>query len=101
MAADRIEMVEFRMSTGNLSEPMKKLDALIREGKIVHNGSPLVRWCLGNVVAKHDANDNVFPRKEHVDNKIDPIVAIIMALAGWVNEEEKGSVYETRSIRFL
>lgn len=101
MSMDRIEMLEFKMTTANLSEPMKKLDALIREGKIIHNGSPLLRWCLGNVVAKRDHNDNVFPRKEHKDNKIDPIVAMIMAMAGWIQEEEKPSVYTQRDMRFL
>ena len=101
MSMDRVEMLEFKMSTANLSEPMKKLDALIREKRIIHNGSPLLRWCLGNVVAKLDHNDNVFPRKDHEDNKIDPIIASIMAIAGYVQDDLKQSVYETRGIRFL
>jgi phage terminase large subunit-like protein len=97
--SDKIEMVKFGMNTANLSEPMKKLDALMREGKIVHNGSPLVKWCIGNVVAKRDHNDNVFPRKSHVRLKIDPVIAILMALAGWLADENKESVYEHRPIR--
>lgn len=97
----RIDATEFRMSVANLSEPMKKLEALIRDGLIEHNGSPLLSWCLGNVVAKRDHNDNVFPRKDHDSLKIDPIVSIIMAIAGWVDEEENESVYETRGIRVL
>ena len=94
----KVECIEFRMSTGNLSEPMKKLDAEIRVGNIVHNGSPLLRWCLGNVVAKADHNDNVFPRKEHGRLKIDPIVASIMAMAGHLRDEQNESVYEKRSL---
>jgi phage terminase large subunit-like protein len=97
----RINMVEFRFNTANLSEPTKNLDALIRQGKIRHNGSPLLRWCLGNVVCKYDAADNVFPRKTHERLKIDPIIAIIMAMASWTQKEEKKSVYEDRPIRFL
>jgi phage terminase large subunit-like protein len=95
----KIPANEFRMSTQNLSEPMKQLDALIRSGQVVHNGDPLLRWCLGNVVAKEDANGNVFPRKTNERLKIDPIVAGIMALAIWMLEEEKTSVYENRGIR--
>jgi phage terminase large subunit-like protein len=98
MSMEHIEMLEFKMSTSNMSEPMKKLDALIREGRVEHNGNPLVAWCLGNVVAKVDANDNVFPRKEHESMKIDPIVAILMALAGWVKLENERSVYEERGL---
>jgi phage terminase large subunit-like protein len=93
-----IEMVKIAMNVANFSEPMKKLDALIRQGKVVHNGSPLLRWCLGNVVAKEDHNGNVYPRKSHVRLKIDPIVAILMALAGWLQDESKESIYEERGV---
>lgn len=82
----KLEMVKIGMNVANISEPMKKLDALMRSGKIRHNGSPLLRWCLGNVVAKEDHNGNVFPRKSHVKLKIDPIVAILMALAYWKHD---------------
>lgn len=99
--SSKIEMVKIAMNVANLSEPMKKLDALMRSGKLRHNGSPLVRWCLGNVVAKEDHNSNVYPRKSHVKLKIDPIIAILMALAGWLQTEEKDSIYETRGIRTL
>lgn len=99
--SNKIEMVKIAMNVANLSEPMKKLDALMRSGKIRHNGSPLLRWCLGNVVAKEDHNGNVFPRKSHVKLKIDPIIAILMALAGWLQDEQVESVYETRGLRTL
>lgn len=99
--SNKIEMVKIAMNVANFSEPMKKLDALMRSGKFKHVGSPLTRWCLGNVVAKEDHNGNVFPRKSHVKLKIDPIVALLMALAGWLQDEEIESVYETRGIRTL
>jgi phage terminase large subunit-like protein len=101
LTEERIEMVEFRMNTSNLSEPTKALDALIREGKVRHNGSPLLTWALGNVVCKEDAAGNVFPRKSHEKLKIDPIVAMIMALAGWTQSEKEESIYEGRGIRFI
>jgi phage terminase large subunit-like protein len=99
--ANKIEMVKVAMNVANLSEPMKKLDALMRAGRIRHNGSPLLRWCLGNVVAKVDHNGNVFPRKSHEKLKIDPIVAILICLALWLQQEEVSSVYEERGIRTL
>jgi phage terminase large subunit-like protein len=34
-----------------------------------------------NVVAHLDAKDNIYPRKERPENKIDGIVALIMALS--------------------
>jgi phage terminase large subunit-like protein len=99
--SEKIEMVKFSMNVANMSEPMKKLDSLIRDGKIRHNGSSLLRWCAGNVVAKEDHNGNVFPRKSHEKMKIDPVVAILMALAGWIAEGDQTSVYESRGLRSL
>lgn len=101
LSNNRIETLEFRMTTANLSEPMKMLDALIREKKIRHNGSGLLRWCLGNVVAKEDNNSNYFPRKSHSALKIDPIVAAIMALAGYIAEEQNESIYKDRGMVFI
>lgn len=101
LTAQRINMMEFRMVTANLTEPTKTLDALMREGKLRHNGSPLLRWCLSNVVCKEDPAGNVFPKKSHERLKIDPIVACLMALAGWTHCEEEESVYENSGIRFL
>lgn len=98
---DRIQMLEYRMNTANLSEATKNFDAMIRQGKIVHDGSPLIRWCLGNVVAKEDAAGNVFPRKSNEKLKIDPIISFIMAIAAWTQEDNKDSVYEKRGIRTL
>jgi phage terminase large subunit-like protein len=99
--SNKIEMVKVAMNVANLSEPMKKLDALMRAGKIRHNGSPLLRWCLGNVVAKEDHNGNVFPRKSHSKLKIDPIIAILLALALWLQDDGVASVYEERGLRTL
>lgn len=101
MIKERIDMKEFRMTTGNLSEATKTLDALIRQGRIKHNGSTLTRWCLSNVIAKEDPAGNVFPKKSAEKLKIDPIVALIMALAAWMSEEETDSVYDSRGIIVL
>lgn len=98
LTADRINAVEFKMNTANFSEPTKALDALMRQGKIRHNGSKLLRWCIGNVVCKEDAAGNVYPRKSHEKLKIDPAIALIMALASWIQKEQEESIYETRGI---
>ena len=96
-----INMIQFRMNTANLSEPTKNLEAMIRDGKIVHNGSPLLRWQLKNVVCKEDNAGNVFPRKTEEKNKIDTIIAIIMAIASHTNNPVKEFAYSTGGIRFI
>lgn len=75
-----LPVCEFRHTVMNMSEPMKEVEALIRSEKIAHDGDPCFAWQIGNVVAKEDAKDNVYPRKERAENKIDAAVALIMAM---------------------
>ena len=88
-------VVEFRQIVANFTEPMKEFEALVRQGRIVHDGDPVMTWMLSNVVCRFDAKDNVYPRKERVENKIDGPVAAIMALGRCILDENEGpSVYE-------
>lgn len=57
-------MLEYRMATVTLSEPMKQLDAFTRAGLIAHAGCPVMEWQMNNVVAQPDAKDNVYPLSE-------------------------------------
>ena len=52
----------------------------MRSGKIAHDGDPVLSWMIGNVVGHYDAKENVYPRKERSENKIDDAIALIMAL---------------------
>jgi phage terminase large subunit-like protein len=81
MQAEGMPMVEFPQTVANMSEPMKELYALVKSGKLQHNGCPVMTWMMGNVVAKEDAKENIFPRKDAARNKIDGPVAAIFALA--------------------
>lgn len=95
-------LVELRPTVQNFSEPMKELEALVRSGRLHHDGNPVLRWMVSNVVCKYDAKDNIYPRKLRPENKIDGAVAAIMAMnRAMLAPEEETSVYETRGIRFL
>ncbi len=99
LIAEGVPCIEVRPLVLNFSEPMKTMDALIRERKIVHDGDPVFTWMLSNVVAKEDAKDNVYPRKDRPENKIDGPVAHIMALATLLKETApEQSIYETRGL---
>lgn len=75
-----VPMVEMRPTVLNFSEAMKTLEALVLQGKLVHNGDPVLTWMVSNVVCHLDAKDNIYPRKERPENKIDGVVAMIMAI---------------------
>lgn len=80
LTAEGLAMVEVRPSVQNFSAPMKELDALMREGRLHHDGNPVLRWMVSNVTAKEDFAGNIYPRKEKPENKIDGVVATLMAL---------------------
>lgn len=94
----RAEAVEIRQNVQSLSAPMKELDVLIAEGRLHHEGNPVLGWMIGNVTAHEDANENVFPCKDDSENKIDGAVASIMALGRLMTAAPKKSVYATRGV---
>ena len=75
-----LPVVELHQNLKNLSEPMKQLQALIYARRIHFQKNPVMEWMLGNVVCHIDAKENIYPRKEKNEDKIDGAVALIMAL---------------------
>lgn len=82
LLAEGLPMVEMRPTVLNFSEPMKQLEALVLQGpaKFQHDASPAMTWMVSNVVCHRDQKDNIYPRKERPENKIDGPVAVIMGL---------------------
>jgi phage terminase large subunit-like protein len=93
LLADGANVIEFRQVLSNFSEPTKELDALMRNRAIKHNNNPVLKWNVGNVVGHYDAKENVFPRKERPENRIDGAVALIMALGLKLKGEQLGGSY--------
>jgi phage terminase large subunit-like protein len=99
---EAVQMVEVRPTVLNFSEPMKEMEALVLSRRLHHNGNPAMRWMVSNVVCHRDAKDNIYPRKQRPENKIDGVIAALMALnRALLVPEDAGSVYEERGIRTL
>jgi len=66
----------------NLSDAMKELEAAVMSGRFHHDGNPIMTWCASNVIGKTlPGNDDVVrPIKQGTENKIDGVVALIMAV---------------------
>lgn len=78
-----IPVVAYNQSVKNMSEPMKEVEARTLSRSLFHDGNPVLTWMVGNVAAKVDAKENVYPRKENENDplcKIDGAVALIMAM---------------------
>lgn len=74
-----------------MNEPMRKMDALIADGKLYHDGGAPFMWMLSNVVNRSRTGDIHSPAKERAANKIDGPVACMMALGRWLLDEPQES----------
>lgn len=79
-----LPMIEFRPTVQHMSGAMKEIEARVIDKKLVHNACPVMTWMISNVVCHTDARDNIYPRKEKPENKIDGPVAGMMAIARWL-----------------
>lgn len=92
-------MVPFGQGFKDMSPPSKELFKLLMEGNIIHGGNPVLKWMAGNVVMRQDPAGNIKPDKEKSVEKIDGIVASIMALDRCIrNGTGGGSVYDERGV---
>lgn len=83
----------------DMSPATKEFYKLLMQARIIHGGNPVLRWMAGNVVVETDAAENIKVTKAKSPEKIDGIVASIMALDRAVrNQGEIGSVYDERGI---
>ena len=99
---DGITMVQMGQGYASMSAPSKELLRLVLSRGISHGGNPVLRWMADNVVVLQDPAGNVKPNKGKSREKIDGIVAGIMALDRATRvQAAKPSVYEGRGVLVL
>lgn len=93
-------VVPFGQGFKDMSPPTKEFYKLLMEGRITHGGNPVMAWMAGNVVVDTDPAGNIKPTKAKSPEKIDGIVAAIMALDRCIRNEgqQQGSVYDERDM---
>ncbi len=88
-------VVPFGQGFSSMSPPTKRFYELLMEGKMIHGAHPVLRWMAGNVVVDTDPAGNIKVTKRRSPDKVDGIVAAIMALDRCIRHEENtGSVYD-------
>jgi len=88
LVADGATAVEFRNTVQLMSPAMREMEGAIASGRLHHPDNPILTWMASNVTAKADAKENIFPRKEQPEQKIDGIVACIMGIGRAFYAEE-------------
>ena len=98
-----MECNPFGQGYGSMSAPTKEFEKLVLTGKIEHFGNPVLRWMLASTLVKTDPAGNIKPDKEKSTQKIDGIVATIMALGEWMTAQanDENNPYENRGLLTL
>ena len=96
-------VVPFGQGYKDMSPPTKELMKLTLEQKIAHGGHPVLRWMMGNIFIRTDPAGNIKADKEKSTEKIDGVIAAIMALDRAIRCGGGGgsSVYDERGLLVL
>lgn len=104
-----LEFTSFGQGYKSMSPAIKKMESLVIENKLLHNNNPVLKWCLSNTKIVKDDAGNVKVSKERSKEKIDAIVALIMAVGQYqldlaeemANQSINKSPYDDRGFFFV
>jgi len=85
------EVEKYPQSPGYMSPPSKWFESAVASREIRHDGNPLLAWCVGNTVVEKDKYENISPHKGKSRKRIDPCVALVMAIGAWLGSEGEES----------
>ncbi|GII88265.1 terminase [Sphaerisporangium siamense] len=83
--------VPISQGIASMNEPLKSTLRLVKGGRLLHGGNPVMRWMVDNLAVVSDSSGNVKPDKANSGDKIDGVSALMNALkeAMAVQEAEK------------
>jgi len=77
-----LQSKKYPQSYAGMNGPCRKLQADIENKELFHGTNPVLRWMMGNVTITTNNNDQMRPNKEKSTDKIDGVVASLMAIGG-------------------
>ena len=77
---DKLPCVKMAQTYAGLSASTKSLSKAVLAKSLRHDGHPVLRWCVSNVAVESDPSGNLKPSKVASTERIDAVVALIMAV---------------------
>lgn len=85
-----------------LQNAIKVTERRLAKGSLVHEGSPLMSWCVGNAKQEQKGNSKMITKQAAGVAKIDPLMATFDAASLMsLNPEAMGNAYATRGFLVL
>ena len=102
LTGDGFEVFGFGQGFASMSAPRKEFERRILGREINHGDNPVLRWMASNVSVTIDPAGNMKPDKAKSTERIDGIVASLMALGRVIaNEEDQASAYDEGGFLFV
>jgi len=77
---------DFAQTPAKFNAPLKYMQDLVEDKKIVFDFNPVLRWNFSNVVVRPmDSNENIKIDKKKKKEAVDGVVAAAQALGGWMS----------------
>jgi phage terminase large subunit-like protein len=81
LVEEGLPLVEIRQAPMFFTQPLIQVENLVLEGRLHHDGNPVMTWMVSNVVVKESKFSGLkHPTKTRPENKIDGPVAGFLAL---------------------
>jgi phage terminase large subunit-like protein len=84
-----LQMFPFGQGFVSMSSPTKELERLTKDSRLKHDGNPVTRWMMGNVLLQSDPAGNIKINKAKSGDKVDGPVSIVMALGTCMQDAAK------------
>ena len=96
------DVVPFGQGFASMAGPSKEFEKMVIGRQYRHGANPVLAWCAANVAVEQDAAGNIKPSKKKSTERIDGIVALVMATGlAIVAQTTSPSAYETEGIMYL
>ena len=101
LVSDGLNLSPFGQGYASMSNPSKTFEKMCIGKELNHLNNPILRWQLQNVQIQTDAAENIKVHKGRSHDKVDAIVASIMAIGEFLTDEHEESVYNDRGLIVL
>ena len=99
---DGLPMIPFGQGFASMSAPTKELEKIVLAKELNHGGNKVLRWMCSNLAMKTDPAGNIKMDKAKSSEKIDGMIALVMALGSYMNgNTTEENPYDDRGFVFI
>ncbi len=94
-----VEVIKMPQLYSHYNEPMAEFLRALHDGRVTHDGDKTLAWAASNLHAKPNGRGEMMPDREKSSDKIDPIVAVLMAFRmAYFASDAGASFYEDNEL---